>query len=71
MFGYFDDPVPDRTHVETGSTEGIGGQDPPPEDERVVGEESRGGRIMAASDVILDVMQVRMSGSLLYSSNKY
>jgi hypothetical protein len=26
---------------------------PPPEDERVVGEESRGGRIMAASDVIL------------------
>jgi hypothetical protein len=30
LFGYFDDPVPDRTHVETGSTEGIGGQDPPP-----------------------------------------
>ena len=53
MFGYFDDPVTDRTHVETGSTEEIGGQDPPPEDERVVGEESQGGRIMAASDVIL------------------
>jgi hypothetical protein len=53
LFGYFDDLVPDRTHVEMGSTEGIGGQDPPPEDERVVGEESRGGRIMAGSDVIL------------------
>ncbi len=53
MFSYFDDPVPDRTHVETGSTEEIGGQDPPLEDERVVGEESRGGRIMVASDVIL------------------
>ncbi len=53
MFGYFDDPVPDRTHVETGSTERIDGQDPPPEDERVVGEERQGGRIMAASDVIL------------------
>ena len=34
MFGYFDDPVTDRTHVETGSTEEIGGQDPPLEDEK-------------------------------------